>query len=381
MRILLTISAIELCLFGSGQVVALNGISIRMLLYGMTLGLTFFRFKYDQFAIRLSAVFLMISILSAAIGVLNDAQIGLILNDVKPIIFFLYIVPLAHFMYNQKNIELLKKVFSYCGIILAGIYLVYYFFLSDQLFVKFIIIYLESIGELFRRSEVAFIYKSFLVLVFSFYFIIYSKMKLRWVFAAIVILACVLTFTRGYILALLGSFFLLSAIEVLYSFRVKLGVIYIAVVIAGVLAFNLPAIIGFYGGDKEKSDSTRYLQIEEVTEMISPNSILIGHGFGIGTEHRQEHMEIAFLEIFHKQGVIGLLFWVGLLFLSIWYYLKSKERDQIYLKPFMLTILAIYVISLTNPYINNSIGLFPFLSSLLVLKNYYDKNFGMHSDL
>ena len=80
-------------------------------------------------------------------------------------------------------------------------------------------------------------------------------------------------------------------------------------------------------GDKNWSDIIRRRQIQQVFERISIPSFLIGHGFGIGVPVRKIHMEIAYLEIFHKQGLIGLVFWL-ILFFVIWHHYRMAVLNQ-----------------------------------------------------
>ncbi|KOO58203.1 hypothetical protein WH43_10510 [Rheinheimera sp. KL1] len=90
--------------------------------------------------------------------------------------------------------------------------------------------------------------------------------------------------------------------------------------------------------------------------MISIESMFIGHGFGIGTESRPNNFEITYLEILHKQGLLGLIFWIGILIhmaMKFWY-LKDKVFVS---KPIFAGVLVVYTQTLTNPYLINSMGI------------------------
>jgi hypothetical protein len=76
-------------------------------------------------------------------------------------------------------------------------------------------------------------------------------------------------------------------------------------------------------------------------------------------------MEISYLEIFHKQGLIGLAFWASLAGAIFHQYLQagpSAETDA-----FFYSSLFIFIESLTNQYINNPIGMSILLLSLVCL--------------
>lgn len=120
-------------------------------------------------------------------------------------------------------------------------------------------------------------------------------------------------------------------------------------------------------GDKSDSDIVRYTQINQVTSAINPVSFLIGHGFGIGVPIREVHMELSFLEIFHKQGLLGLCFWFGIfIHIFIMYFnIKDKKYKEIAL-PFLLSVVFVILQSTTNPYMNNPIGLTMILITIVV---------------
>ncbi|MCZ6520041.1 MAG: hypothetical protein O6848_00915, partial [Bacteroidetes bacterium] len=122
-------------------------------------------------------------------------------------------------------------------------------------------------------------------------------------------------------------------------------------------------------GDKNWSDIIRRRQIQQVIERISIPSFFIGHGFGMGIPVRKIHMEIAYLEIFHKQGLFGLVFWLILFFVIIHHYRQAVLNQQgAAALPFFMGALFIFIQSVTNQYINNPIGLTMVLVALAVLK-------------
>lgn len=107
----------------------------------------------------------------------------------------------------------------------------------------------------------------------------------------------------------------------------------------------------------------------QLAERVNPISIFVGHGFGIGVPIRPVHFEISFLEIFHKQGLLGLMFW--LIFLRIIVYNYTKIRSYEYKKialGFLLSSMFIYIQTQTNPFMNNPIGMSFLLISVISLQ-------------
>jgi hypothetical protein len=206
----------------------------------------------------------------------------------------------------------------------------------------------------------------------------------RWWLLTILLLAILSTFTRGLIFAL-------SLTYALYYLALKKN-------IQSVLAVGLSVIILFYGkdiyasiseqlfqitenkivqahpilsdkllGDREFSDNARYLQLREVVDSISPASIILGHGFGRGVASRPVHMEIAYLEIFHKQGLIGIAVWAILFLNLVFRFNKASVFSPPTATAFFLSALFVFFQSLTNQYINNPIGMGMFLIALTTL--------------
>jgi hypothetical protein len=79
-------------------------------------------------------------------------------------------------------------------------------------------------------------------------------------------------------------------------------------------------------------------------------------------------MEITYAEIFHKQGVIGLLWWtalVAILATRLRQAIKNGNRSLAY--PLFLSASFVLFESATNPFLNNPIGMYPFIISLVGL--------------
>jgi len=200
-----------------------------------------------------------------------------------------------------------------------------------------------------------------------------------------------LTLVRAYMLLIFG----LTFFYVLYRFLVAkknriLNMVVIAIIILGALAI-VPIALD-YLGNKSVSDSIRFLQIQQVVEMVNPFSFFIGHGYGVGVPIRPGHMEIMYLEIFHKQGIIGLIFWLSIfVFLCLkaynykMYCIANSIKNPIDTRPFLLGLWFLYLQSVFNPFLTNSMGMtFLFITIVIFdkLKKFNEeKNLGMHGDL
>jgi len=127
-------------------------------------------------------------------------------------------------------------------------------------------------------------------------------------------------------------------------------------------------------GDKAPSDEGRIVLFKQVMSALTPLSLFVGHGFGIGIAEKPVHMEISYLEILHKQGLLGLLFWFMLFVLTVRMYFRAcRNGYRRTALPFMLSSLLIFILTATNNYMNNPLGMSMLLVSFGVL-NVLSKN-------
>lgn len=358
----------EIILGGSGRMFEVGPVTLRMIFFVVALFLSIFYYgifpNKDKTASNFLLLFIFVLLVGISVGMLNGAKIELILEDVKALIFFLIIIFFSIVIHSIKDIDKVISIVKKGSLVLGIIYLTIVMMLFTQR-INFSSFYesQSKSGEILFRTEFLFFYKGFLYLCVGFFFFILKDGIWNKIGAALLYLCICLTLTRGFILfttLILGYYVLFVNKRVFPK---------IIILVIGFLLF-LYALPILYNevGDKSESDSIRLMQINEVIENINPLSFFVGHGFGNGTELRPIHMEIAFLEIFQKQGVIGLLFWMVLLGYIFKNYLKLKNK---YFKeralPFLLSTLFVYMQSFTNPFINNSIGMSITLISLIVI--------------
>ena len=360
--IFLTFFLFELFLFGSGRPLVIGGVTVRMLFYSvsMFLALLFIikdsLFYKEDFTLVLFFTFLLV--FSSFVGIINGAGFKNIVGDVLPLLYFLLVIFFGFLIRNDHRfikcwVSTLKK----SSFILAALYFIFliviflglidfnsaYQFLSS-----------DSNEIMFRgvdSSSPGIFYKSFIFLVIGFFFFYFSKGWWNKLIALFIFVSILLTLTRGFILCVfvVTYFFLLlesSLLKRIYFLILPFIFLCYLLFFTDVISLVL----------RPDSDSARFLQFREVIDMINLNSIFIGHGYGVGTYSRPNNFEITYLEIFHKQGVIGLTFWLFILFYMTkkFWYVKDKVLIS---KPIYAGVLVIYVQTFTNPYLINSMGI------------------------
>jgi len=285
------------------------------------------------------------------------ATLALIAEDVKPLSYFFSIVFFSYFIDNEERVHLLvsllKKTSVYMALIYLCIQLLFYFDKID--FTQFwrYINYEVSRSDFFFRGKTGlFFYKGFVYMVLGLIFWIHSQASKKKVFVILLISsAMILSGTRGFIVMFGGLYALFYGVPLLLKLNLKIIILSIASIGASIYLFGNINL-----GNKDLSDSVRFKQIEEVIERVNPISFIIGHGFGNGVPIRKVHFEIGYLEVFHKQGVLGLFLWF-LLIVFIHNQYKKERNFRNLRKAFYLSVLFIFFLSITNPFFNNPIGL------------------------
>lgn len=395
-----TVMLLETFLGGAGRLATFGPLTLRMYLFiagmGLLVVLLLAGKKISRTTMVLMGCFLVIYLMAILQGLIRSDDYANLFADVKMVSFF-FILPFFDIMINNYTAYLrIVKLIKWASLFLAIVYLIFFAVLNSHL-IPFLTIYQamskpEYFDEFGFRGEIAVIYKGFIYACIGYFFYFFNKPSPRnTIKILITFIAVSLTLARSYLLLL--SFLTLAYI--VYKFLASrknraLNMIVIGAVIIGAIVL-VPILLEALG-DKSVSDSIRIVQVQQVFERINPLSFFIGHGFGVGVPIRPGHMEITYLEIFHKQGVLGLTFWffiptyIGLKYYNYRIYRKKNAASNpIDVRPFLFGVCFLYLQSLFNPYLTNSMGMTFLFISLIVfekLKKFNEeKNLGLHGDL
>jgi len=324
-------------------------------------------------------------ILGTTIGVINGSAKALIREDVKPLLFF-FLLPFFYFSITDVGtIGRLSAIFRYAGVGMAIAFILILLLIHTGVipFLGFFNL-VEPTVEFYFRGEITFFYKGFLYMCVGLIFLIEGRAK-KWQII-LVLIAIIFTVTRGFWMSLLLSYGLYYLI--FQTKNVRLALRGAGLVILGVLVllYSKDLIAGVSRtvdrqigvttrpgeepkphllGDRTHSDNERIREIRAVAERVTPVSAVIGHGFGQGTPTRPIHMEISYLEIFHKQGVAGLLCWLLIFLTGFRKFLNAREHP--FSVPFFLSFVLAFIQSFANQFINNPIGLFLIMTAIISL--------------
>ena len=119
------------------------------------------------------------------------------------------------------------------------------------------------------------------------------------------------------------------------------------------------------------TDAGRIADLKWVVQQINPLTALIGRGLGSPIrEVDRTRIELNYLEVFYKQGVLGLSIWALLFFYIFRLYVRVPRETKQFGLAFLLSSLFIFIANSTNTVLSGSIGMamvFIAVASLLVL--------------
>lgn len=357
---------LEVMIGGAGRLFDFGGITLRMLFFitGFIIQFLLFtrsNFRFKKYVVIFSSLFLLITSFSIINGKLQNANNTNLIENVLMSSYFL-IFPFFTFLIKTKE-DVLKiiKLYKISSFIIAIVYLLFIISLYSNFFTINDFSSIIDNPEISFRSESALFYKGFIFMCCGFFFFLDNKLINSGIAYIIILPAIIGTFTRGFAISLIASYI------IYYIFK---NFKYSVLLLLLCLAF-FSSVKNIYEkslGDRSESDEMRVIQIDQVLERTNGLTFFIGHGFGNGVPIRDNHFEINYLEIFYKQGIIGLLFWITIfLFIILKYNSALKNNNEIYAKPFLLSTFFLYIQSASNPFLSNSMGITIIFLSIISL--------------
>jgi hypothetical protein len=379
---------IELFVGSSGRLFAINFFSLRMFLFviSMIVVLCNIHKISSKYYLNLTFIFSLILIFNAFVGFLNNADSQLVWDDVRYLSYFPILLFFQISIDDIKKIKTVTNIIKFSSLVVSIIYVVVSLLLRSEIIDPHQ--FYESMSpydgvDIAFRSEYVFIYTGFFASITGFFFFLFegdpqAKSRkyniFRFLSLSVIMYSVLITYTRW----LLVSLFLPSIICYLYfnykNRKLSSNVFFIVVIFAFVGVFGTDFILSFNENRSmiDESDTIRLITMEQSFSMLTPLSLLIGHGLGMGVSIRPFHMEIVYLEILHKQGLIGIIFYLFFFvkiisnFLRIFQNTNQDQQRQAYSTGFTAAALYVYIQSLTNPLLTNAFGISIVLLSLVV---------------
>jgi hypothetical protein len=377
---------VELAIGGGGRLMGIGPVTLRMILFGLAVCTSIIYFikgrKINKEYLILIFSFVILSMVGLLLGKNSGAERTFWWEDIKPLLYF-FILPFFYFaVLDLKTMQLAASIFKASGIFLALCFFLILILIHTGT-IPFLVFYHAVIDtkEFFFRGELTFFYKGFLFLCIGFLFFYFTGGRYKIIWMVVIGVAIILTVTRGFWFALLATF----AAAYFSQFKLKsvvFALLALSVILVGQIFISETSQVihsikkqrdqptdelrkSALLGDRSYSDEGRFQQVKEVVQAVTFQSSIIGHGLGVGIQTRPVHMEISYLEIFHKQGLLGLVFWFSVFWMLLTKY-RSSKRDH-FCNAFFFSGLFVFIQSLTNQYVNNPIGLSIVLLSIVCL--------------
>ena len=369
LTVLLTAYLAEGVLGGGGRLVVLGPVTLKMVLFAAVVlaaaATALYRQRTDREAFQWTLAFGAVVAVGAFVGAMGGATPEAIAADVVPLLSFLALPFLFLAVRDASDVRLVSAVIRWGSLALAlGAVAVFAALRVGA--VPFPVAYAVTTptGEFFWRGTSTFFYKGFIYMVVGAGFFLSHRRQARFLAIGLFVAVIVLSGTRGLLLAV-------AAVVAVYAALIRRSPVLIAIQIVALLAgvFALADEYAALANARGVSDGVRIVQAQEVAERITLPSFLVGHGFGHGVPSRPERMELMYLEVLHKQGAVGLLFWAAALVFVLGLYRRARAagawREA---SPFLLAVVAVYAQSLTNPFLNNPIGITVLVVSMASLR-------------
>jgi len=383
---LLLIVALEASLLGSGRLVVIGPLTLKMWLFLGSQMYVLYRLMAHE-SIKLSSVVIIISLFSIlcldmTIGVLQHATAELIGQDVSPLLYIVMLLFIEMVVRTKNQLQLIIRIIESAAMLMSigCIAIAALVFTGILSFVRVYGWLSSSSQEFMFRGDIGFLfYKGFLYVGVGIIFLAFERSVVAKLSIIVAITALICSGTRGFIVAL-GAVILLHVMTGMMSLRKK--VMYVCVSCVGVLL--IVVLLSSISPGKAHSDTMRINTMYQVIGRITPLSLIFGNGLGVGVPGWSGHMEIAYAEIVHKQGLLGITWWVSVFILLVTRYRRARYINYTYAQPLFLSVIFVIAESATNPFINNPIGIFVWIIALVgldvVSRNHLPPRFPVQSN-
>lgn len=372
----------EILLGGNGYLTKLGDFRLREMLFGFCIAWVPFRlFIYRPLRLEwqfwaLMLAFVGTTAFSTLLGYFGGSRPGAIVAELKPLSYFFMLPFFAVAIRERADVVLVSRVIIACGVALALAYLAVLAVAYSGL-VRYTEIYSflrQSDEFIFRHHPrgpfVGFLYKgSFHVCVALIFLLLHPHARSK-ILASLLAISVAMTLTRGLAAAIIGSMtvgaFMNRRLVRLPATALQMALLIGVLVMATQIETQLLSDeFGkqTYSDDTGEgtillrpTDSIRMKDIATVLNNLSPSSVLVGHGLGSKIGER-ERIEMNYLELLAKQGLLGLALWGGVFLFGLFLYMKLPAAAKQFGLPFFLALLFVFLATTTNTFLTGSIGM------------------------
>jgi len=372
---LFIVMLLELFIGGGGRLIQFGPLTLRMVLFGTCLIVFGFavylrlrRLDGQRLAFGLLLFYLIVHIFGLIVGTVNAADPADMFPEFQHSLYWLEAPFFAMVLQSPIMVQRASVIVRVAGVILALAYFMVLALLAvGKVSILEILPLLHDSGEVIVRGDNFLFYKGFLYLGISVVFFIGLRGRFSTFFAGFVWVALVLTLTRGFLLSTSVAVLLMLAAQ---GRRLAATIALVMIMFAAfVIVIYVPSQKdASYSAQRSESTDQRTRDLLTIVDNMTPESFLIGEGYGALENDRQD-IENSFLWAQWKLGVMGPVFWLTPLLLCGYYYLKiPNRRKHRAATAFFFGTVLVYIETLTNPFLNNPIGLSYVLVAIFSLR-------------
>jgi hypothetical protein len=356
----------EAAILGSGQMLHLGSVTLKMMLFVLSMFYVAVALlvgdRLSTPTVCLTLSYLAVLLLGSILGLFRGSQPRAIETELSPLLAVLFLPFFELTIRRPQQVQIVARILTFAPIVICVGYLLAVAMLwSGRLSFGEVARWLSTLGNssagngdfFFDETTGRIFYKGALYLVISLFFFFFQKGLAGPVAALLIGPSLFVVGTRGFFLALFLTGLLYLVIGPIRI--IKKAALILPVILLGSLL--LPRVF-LLAGNKNESDNIRIAVVQQALDRTNLLTVLVGNGLGVGVPMRPVHMEISYLEIFYKQGVLGLCWWAAAFFLLLIQFRRAlRNGDNRLAYPFFLSCIFIAIESFTNPYLNNPIGL------------------------
>lgn len=363
-ELLFSVTLLELFIGGGGRLLEVGPVTVRMILFALCLCASLligvYRPRKDDgllLALGLVVTYLIIHVGALLHGVGSGHNAGDGMLELQQSLYWLAAPFMALVLRSLPMVERAAFLIRLSGVVLALGYIAVVAGLALGA-IDYLTLYarLDATGEFFFRGEGFFFYKGFLYLCIATIFFLALPSRYSFAWLVLLLIALAMTLTRGLVLA--TSFAALMMLIAQRRWKLLSLALALVVVLAFFLLVYLPSEDDVLMANREMSNSQRLNDFAYIADNFRVGTLLYGEGLGALINERL-NVENTFLWALWRLGVVGVCFWLAPLALCLHYYLRidrGSPHFRMACAYFFSTVL-LYVQTLTNPYLNNPIGL------------------------
>ena len=382
-KILLVVVVLELALGGGGRLIDAGPLSPRMWLFvGAAVYVAFMLCVVQsripwEFACFILAFCALVSF-NGVISIVRQQPFDSFAEDLKPQLYFPMLAFFAITIRNREDVEMVSKLLKGSAVLLAVAYL---FALSAWHSGMFTFQQVQGLlnptgdprKEFYFRAETTFFFKAVLYVAVGWSFFVFSRRLAGKLVAAVLFMAIFFTLTRGLVAAL----FLSLATWFLFFHPNRLRGAGLAVMNAA-LGLLAVLVVNHLAPTAEASLQVRVEDVRTITAVVAGisssdpewalSTLVAGTGLGSSIGGRRQ-IEMNYVEILYKQGLIGLAFWLlPIVYMTLRMLSLRTSAQRTEAAPYYLAALVVYFESITNPFLTNPIGMSVVLIGMVALR-------------